>query len=478
MTGPEPKQTLAQLAVRDGMQQFDYFVGRTRSLNLLTGVVNQEQTTAGWVHGPRRTGKSSLVRNLISQAQEAGSAVAYLDTSGVSPTDFDGLLERLFEKLPRELRPEGSGPARGRLEQLARRSTERPILLAFDEFDNIALNLGLDEQALLRRLKEEHKRFCYLFVTRLKPTLIVEQVSEERSRLLSICISERLGMLERRDILELCRRVASGMGSASFERWHGYIWKAVGGLGAAVMTLVHALAIESLEHELDEGRVEEVLEYRREPIESILSGFWRDLQPGTREMLLDADGAKASEYKGVAKQDGFIDSAGGVIRPTWLIELGERLGSVPPESMGIPSRVAKVERLHILISALNGNVKRLSYPPVFVLTDEMLHYYLLTRPATTQDDLTSAVNHLSKILLEGSRASMGKKEWRMPPPLLEEFKKSDGYEEWSRCATSMVTIRITATRRTAPASATRTRVKSLSGTAVCATWSGPSNGDG
>jgi hypothetical protein len=425
---PKYKLVLEQLAVRNGMQRFDYFVGRTRALNRLMGVVSQEQATAGWIHGPRRGGKSSLARKLAAEAARQGTTVIYLDASDVAPTDLDALLERVFSKLPPGFLPAEPAPVRKRFETLAGRSAEQPILLVFDEFDHIALNLGTDEQALLRRLKEEHKRFCYLFATRLKPSLIVEEVSEERSRLLGVCTPEKLAMMERRDVHDLCKRVGRDLGSASFERWHEWIWKAVGGLGAAVTALVHALAVEQLEGELDAARVEEVMEQRREDVDVFLSGFWRDLQPGTRELLLDEGPTASSEHKGSAKQDGFIDAAGNVIRPTWLIEVSRRLGRVPPELSGmLPNRMAKTERLHMLINVLNANVKRLGYTQVFVLTDETLLYYPLNRPVMDEQGLRAAVDHLHKVLCEGSRNSAGKS--RIPEPLLPTFKRSDPYEE-------------------------------------------------
>ncbi|WP_375767762.1 ATP-binding protein [Archangium gephyra] len=431
MTAPQRKQVLEQLAVRNGMQRFNYFVGRTRALNRLMGVVSQEQTTAGWIHGPRRGGKSSLARNLASEAQQQGSTVVYLDASDLVPTDFDGLLERVLARIPPELRPSGSAPVRQRFEMLAGRSADNSILLVFDEFDQIALNLGTDEQALLRRLKEEHKRFCYLFATRLKPSLIVEEVSDERSRLLGVCTPEKLGMMERRDVHELCKRVGRDLGSASFERWHEPIWRAVGGLGAAVMALTHALAVEQLEveGELDAAQVEDVLEQRREDVNGFLSGFWRDLQPGTREFLLEAGPAVSNEHRSSAKQEGFIDAAGSVIRPAWLIEVSNRLGRIPPEmQVGEgPNRVAKTERLHMLMAALNSNIKRLGYVQMFLHTDESLHYYPLNRPVRDQAGLKAAVDHLFKVLCEGARNSAG--TWRIPEPLLTEFKASAPYKE-------------------------------------------------
>jgi hypothetical protein len=432
MTILTPEQVLERLSVRNGMQHFEYFVGRQRVFTRLAGVLSQEQSSPGWIHGPRRLGKSSLAQDLAAQARERGSATVYVDASQVPAADFAALLERVLERSPYKLSPTGAETAQKRFTALAARSAQQPILVVFDEFDHIAIHLGTDEQAFLRQLKEENPRFGYLFITRLSPALLVEEISQERSRLLGICNPERLSGLERREVHDLFKRISKDLGRPELERWHELVWKVVGGYSTAVMILAHALAAEALHQSLDEERGRELLEEKKREVQEHLTGLWRDLQPGTRALLLQNEAPRPHEPNLIElKQDGFFETALGVLRPTWLIEVGERLGRIPPEptSSTGEKRMSRVERLHQFILGLNENVKRLGYPAVFAPTDEALRYFWLTRSVTSEEQLKSAVDHLYKVLCEGARSSSGTKEWRMPGVLLDIYRGSDGYEE-------------------------------------------------
>jgi len=429
MSALTPEQIMERLSVRNGMRQFEYFVGRQRSLTRLAGVHGQEQSAPGWIHGPRRMGKSSLALELTEKARERGSVVVYADTASTPAKDFEAMLAHVLEKAPSKIASTSGGTARKRFAAMAQHSEKQPIVIILDEFDHIAINLGTDEQAFLRQLKEEHPRFGYVFITRLNPALLVEEISDERSRLLGICNLERLSALERREVHDLYKRLARDLNQPGFEQWYEVVWNQVGGYPVAVQILTHALVAETLCRPIDENIVQEVLEDKKQEVQDHLSGLWRDLQPGTRTILLNPEGVKTSDLTKV-KQDGFCDVNSKVIRPGWLLEVGKQLGQIPPEmTVGDGSRIGRVERLHQFILAVNENVMRLGYKPAFALTIEMLRYFWLTRTVRSEEQVRSAVDHLFKVLVEGARLQSGDKGWRLPKELKELYCKSDGYQQ-------------------------------------------------
>jgi hypothetical protein len=427
-----PHVVVGSLAVRQGLRDFRYFVGRNAAFTRLSGCLNPQQAASAWLHGPRRQGKSSLAHRLAAMARDKGALPLYIDAGRVTPGRFDDLLQQVVEAAPPELRASGAN-IQERFSLLARASTERPILVIFDEFDHVAVDLRLDEQAFLRSLAETYQRFCYLFVTRLDPSLLVEEVTQVRSRLLGICALERLSALEKRDVRDLCRRVAKDLGQSSIEQWVEPIWDHVGGCAAAVMTLLHVLASEELEESLTTDRLHEVMQDRRKELEPLLAGLWADLKPGTRSTLLREQPPSEDELElQDARQDGYYSRMTGVIRPRWLLEVGRKLGEVPANQQ--PSSDAacwgRVERMHLLLSAINTHLQRRGYLQAFTHTDESLRYFPLLRVACSEEDFKTAVEHLYKVLHEGARSPkvpQGESAWRLPPRLKQALTESIGY---------------------------------------------------
>src|SRR4029453_10317091 len=109
----------------------------------------------------------------------------WADVGDVSATNFTALVARIVERGETSLRLEGHLPE-ARLESLAMYSKHTPITVVLDEFDHIAPNLTVMDQAFLRRLASENPKFGYLFITRIDPKRTVEEV-EEKSRILGIC---------------------------------------------------------------------------------------------------------------------------------------------------------------------------------------------------------------------------------------------------------------------------------------------------
>lgn len=420
-------QVLRLLAARQGLFDPRYFVGRAMDVGDLQGCIGC--TGSGWISGPRRIGKSTLARRIADLAIEEGHGTVVIDASGISGQDFDALLTRVVEEC-QDRRTSGDTPME-RFESLARTARKQPLLVVLDEFDHIAVNLSGDHQAFLRRLSGDNPRFQYLFVSRADPYRVVEEVPDLRSRLLGICTICRVRPLERKDVVDLCSRVAADLEVPGIKEQSGAIWERVGGHTVAVVTLLGAIVVADSEGLLATGSAGAVADDKREHLENLVAGFWRDLSPNTRAGLLRrADEELSEQEKTAMKRDRVTDlRLPGVA--TWILAQGHILGVVPAESSfdsGSTRRFALVERLQSLIVEVNATARRQNYPIAFQVTDEALRVYNLTRERPEPSVLVDAAEHLYKLLYEGGRDTKGDKPWRIPAPLLDPFRKGEGLQ--------------------------------------------------
>jgi len=275
------------LSVKDGMTDQRYFVGRQQDVSSLSGCYCLDQRSFAWVHGPRRIGKSSLAQVIMDKAEKNNTQVLWVDAIDIEPPNFTCLLERVLAFAEPWMKPAGS-TLKKRFENLVKTSNIKPILMVFDEFDRVALNLCMEEQVFFRRMAQQYRGWCCLFISRLPPQGIVEEVTDANSRLLGICNQHLVRPLERRDVKDFCRRVAEDLGQKDLEDLHVDIRKAVGGFPVAVAAALKSLAIaitmrENPEDELDAN---EIIAKSAVGVSMELEGYWSSLSPVTRSVLL------------------------------------------------------------------------------------------------------------------------------------------------------------------------------------------------
>lgn len=415
---------LTRLGARQALTDFTYFVGRRETLRELTG------GGAGnnfWIYGARRVGKSTIARRIQRSVNDEATQSMWVDLSDVTSSHFECLIERTL----RTTRFAGAGDSKARFESLARTATaERPILVVYDEMDNIAPNLRADDQAFLRRVASENIRFNYLFISRGDPQRLVENLSDARSRLLGICNVVPVGALRERDVRELCKRVAADTRCDSVIGIAPTIWEVVGGHTMAVMTLLHAVVARIEEGTLTPADIHEAFARKKQVLQGELRSLWYDLTPATRAALLRERPSTVLDLEdGPLLIDGYLGS-NGVIRPSWLVEVGSAAGLVP-HAAGVGSEVsgfAIAERLHSLLYAINADLQRRRYPPGFETTSEMFRWGCLVREVRSEADVSWCVNHLAKIIYEGARHKDGER-WRLPDVIVKQLKATRGYQE-------------------------------------------------
>lgn len=424
-----------RLAARDGMRDDRYFVGRKEALRRLRGCVvarDRHQLGCAWIHGARRIGKSSLAFRLKAQGEAEGSRVIWADASDIKPHSFEELLERVCDRADGLAQCAGES-VQSRFERLARSAEKSPTVVVLDEFDRLAIELGTEEQGFLRRLAQENGCFSYVFLTRLDPTRLVEEVADHKSRLLGICQHERLGPLDERAARDLFRRVAKDLKEESLAEHFSLAWQRVGGAPICVMTLVQQLACSACEEPVNEDYACELIEQKRAEVGMHLGSLWRDLEPRVRALLLErCEGEPLPEADHqAALESGFL-SRGRLTIPTWLVERGKALGGVvlapePSSGGGGHSKAFdSAERLNSLVYRINASLLRAGAERGFETTDEARRWYFLVRTGGGEQALRDVVDHLSKVLYEAARYPDGKR-WRLPEELVEAYKKTFGY---------------------------------------------------
>lgn len=411
------------------MSDFRYFVGREESVTGLIGCAVGERRSSVWIHGPRRVGKSSLAAYLASRATGEGTRVIWVDAGDLNATDFNGLLDRAVKRGEAYVRVSGASP-RERFEALASDSSSGPVLIVFDEFDHIAVNFQTYEQAYLRRLSQDYAMFCYIFITRLDPSFLVEEVSEQNSRLLAVCNHLRIKSLPVEAVHELCRKIGGDTGLPDFTSWADPIFERVGGYPYAVTWLAKEIVVAAQGGPLDYDIVLDVFDSHRRQIELDMQLHWTDLLPGTRALILQEASAQPDQANFAdARADGYVTRARRAVRPQWLLEVGQRSGLAPATSVSgssLSNAALSVEHLQRLVSAINAHLKRRGRSPGFEHSTQVFRYFWLTRPQVSRETVTRGVDHLARILLDGSRFPDGKKS-RLPANLSRAFERSEGY---------------------------------------------------
>jgi uncharacterized protein len=173
----------------------DELIDREDELALLLGLADAGQTAR--VSGPRRYGKTTLLRKLLAEADKRGMASVYVDFDRVVSLEgaserieaayrrhLQGPIRRTAANVIRTLRPRlgaGAGGVRGEIapavEQDARQVLERMLdlpvdiykkhgtrtLVAFDEFQDV-LRIGSEAEGLIRsHIQHQAVEAAYVF---------------------------------------------------------------------------------------------------------------------------------------------------------------------------------------------------------------------------------------------------------------------------------------------------------------------------
>jgi hypothetical protein len=205
----------------------DEIIDREGEIELLLGLADAGQTAR--LSGPRRYGKTTLLRKVLAEADKRGMATVYVDFDRVVSLEgaserielayrrqLQGPIRRTAANVIRTLRPRvaaGAGGVRGEIapaiENDARRVLERmldlPIdiykkhgqrtLVAFDEFQDV-LRIGAEAEGLIRsHIQHQAVEAAYVFAGS-HPGLMLALFSDRERPLFGQARPIQLGPLE------------------------------------------------------------------------------------------------------------------------------------------------------------------------------------------------------------------------------------------------------------------------------------------
>lgn len=417
----ELNDLLHVLSVRSELRDHRFFVGRRRTLNRFSALADGR--VVAWLHGPRRIGKSSLAAEMARRAESRGARTSWIDASRGS-----GGLEPLLRSALVQLgEPTGGGSVRKRFERMADSTRSKsPVVIVFDEFDRVAPELDLNDQALLRSMTTDRRRVSYVFVTREDPVRYVEEVTEVSSRLLGVAIVESVGMLELADVESLFAVWSTASGREELGGLGRRAYEMVGGFSQGLVMLGHELALTCCDDHRVPLSIDDARARCGSALMSELALFWRDLRPGTREALLSGGPANPD-----ASVDGFV-RAEEVWRPELLLEVGRRAPDVPVQP-AVANPFGRAQRLLETVAAVNSTVKLNRQVQWFVPTDAAYQTFVLCRECRDQEAFGAVIDVLFKLLYEGARRvdktmppESNRQRWRIPDDVRGPFTSSVG----------------------------------------------------
>ena len=213
------------------------FVGRQKEIQQLRSAVLGAQVTPLWMFGPRRIGKSSLSNRINGSAE---TKVIRTSCDQIEWTNLGDVSNFVANEATAQMGIKFNSSGKAILRELAEASSaDQRIILVLDEFDKIAVNLQQEEQTFFRATLQAHPYFGVIFISRLQPWQLLQDYSEESSRLLGVCEFIWVPMLTVGDVVELKLKIEDICGEGLSDWLPQWIYERVGGYPVAVQGLFH-----------------------------------------------------------------------------------------------------------------------------------------------------------------------------------------------------------------------------------------------
>jgi hypothetical protein len=410
------------------------FVGRRREMRIFESAIQGVQVKPLWVWGPRRMGKTSLSHALYcSQAAK----IVRISCDEYDWQGIDDFGELIGKEVHSQLGMQLNGSGKSCIKEIGKQSANNNrILLVLDEFDRFAVNLEMDEQAFLRATLQKYPYLGILFISRQRPEQLLQDYSEDNSRLLGVCGIIRMPMLEIIDILTLAKRLGT-ICEEDLPAWLStWVYESVGGYPVCVQALIHEFLIMAShlgrfpsEEEFDEGSYAV-----RDSVNSDLTGLWSDLPRAVRTLLLTPSEEVPDKIIREFKAMG-LWVASRPVRPAWLLEFGTELNRT--EEGHSVELIGLAEALNNGIQDCNYLALRKCKTQAFQVTQEVFKIFEIARPIKNTVHLNDRINTLYKLCVESVSFNLIKNDedrCLIPQAAVSAYTKSDGFQillEWT-----------------------------------------------
>jgi hypothetical protein len=404
------------------------FVGRKKELKKLKASLEGPQLTPVWIWGSRRMGKTSLSFRL---SENSTFQTVRINCDVLEWKDMDHLADVLVQETNSQLGINLKKDGKVSLQELAKNGAggERVILI-LDEFDRIAVCLEQNEQAFLRKILQESSFFSIVFISRVKPEQLLQDYSDESSRLLGICEVLRMPMLSSGDVSDLIRIVREICGITVPDWLAGWIYRRVGGYPICVQALLREYLLQCSLYSMPipEDEMNRLNIFFVDASESYLEGLWKDLPYLIRNWLLkDVTALSGSLEREIAVLN--LMEGDTPLKPLYLVDTGAKKGLVAQDEH-LAEFIGLAERLNDAIKMCNEYSLRKGNPAVFQVTQQIFFIFEVARPVTNELVLNDRISKLHKICIESTNSDRLPKEDRclIPRDIRQIYKKSDGFE--------------------------------------------------
>ena len=427
-----PKKKYLEAAKRIGFKSplidNQTFVGRKREINKIIVSTTGSQVTSVWISGPRRIGKTSLSHQIPKEDSVFIIRISFekYEWSGIENFNTHIYTSILKNDLQLSLKSEDC------LSQIASNANcNRHLILIFDEFDKVALNLQKDEQAYIRSILQENPYFGIIFITRLRPIELLQDYSDENSRLIGVCDILRLPLLKRDEVNKLLMIVSAMIDEPIQSSFLNWAYQNVGGYPIALQSLIRSslLIADELNHFPEHSDIVKLENQFYSELHSEITSLWKDMPFDIRKFIieglrLDRSPTIISELQVLNLLENDLP-----VIPSFLVKVGNEIGITYQNSLK-PEYIESAEKLIDGIRLCNEISLRKGMRSVFQVTQQSLRVFDLARPVSDENDLSSKIGLLHKICIESTNSNdiKGDDKCLIPKGPREVYKKSDGFE--------------------------------------------------
>ncbi len=404
------------------------FIGRKREVNKLIASLAGSQVTSAWIWGARKIGKTSLSYRI---GEDENIEIIRISCDNYKWDNIETFIETIAKEAISQLKIELKKERLERLTELAMKGKKNHhIIIILDEFDQIAVNLRQFEQAFLRATLQNNPFFGFVFISRVKPNELLQDYSDENSRLIGVCDVIRVPMLNKDEVADLIEILENRL-EEKLDKWFlNWVYEKVGGYPVCIQNILSEFCV--LGHNLgsipSKQQINDEEHIFFQSIENELKGLWKDLPLFMRNKLLRShDKITHAEKRDFMAFNMFEDDA--PISPIWLTEIGKESGLLI-QGVNLPELFEITERLNDALKMCNNISLKMGGTQIFQTTQQFFHLFELTRPVVNETYLNERINILHKICIESTNSDKLTKEDRclIPKSIRPIYKKSDGFQ--------------------------------------------------
>jgi len=428
MTDTDYIKTAQKIGFKSPLIDNFSFVGRKREITKILVSVLSTQVTSIWIWGPRRVGKTSLSYQFH---QNADLKIIRLSCEGMQWKGIDNFIHLIMDKCDLKYSIENTESPDMKLNKIANIATkDHHVILILDEFDLLAINLQQYEQALIRSTLQKYPFFGIIFITRVKPTELLQDFSDESSRLVGVCDIIRLPMLSRDEVSALIE-IVEYFSNKKFGKWlSSWIFDRIAGYPICVQSLLRDILIfaDSINSFPTQKELEKEEDLLYASCEEELRGFWRDLPLSIRKKLIRKENDISAKEKREFRSLNLLENDS-PIKPSWLIEVGKESGLLI-RGQHLPEFIELAQRLNDSIKICNEISLRKGNRQIFQVTQQFFRLFELARPISDETELNERINIIHKICIESTNSNELPQEDRclIPKNLRPIYKKSEGFQ--------------------------------------------------